>query len=514
MAEDVAGDRAGPLARIARRGAALSGLTLVIVQGTSLLSTLILARLLTPEQVGLYAAGTVLAGFLTVFAEGGLRAALIQRETDLDDVADTVFYATGLTGLGMSLLALAAAPGVAAVFRNPAAGQIAAVTSGMLLMHGFTNVPDGLMQRRFNFKRRLIIDPLRSVTFGVVTIAFAAAGFGVYALVVGNYASTAVWLVGTWLLARWRPGRGRPSIALWRDLARFSYPLVIQNVVKNVRGSAQTALIGRGLGDGALGQYRYGRRLGELPGTAVVEIGSYVLFPAFARLAGEPERFAQAFLRALRWAWLAAAPLAALVVALGQPAVVVLLGGRWREAGAFMTAMAGYGAGVAVQAVALEAIRGSGRSSLLNWVSATQLVLGVGLVVAVLPFGLVGVGLAISASQIVVAVLVVTLARSVVGFTSRQLARLLVPPAVAALTALAIVGTADRLLLHADEHPIALGLAVLAGETLGFAVIHLCVLWLLDRATVIELAGAVRGFLRRPARPRTPEQGTHSMDDR
>ncbi|MGH3613060.1 MAG: lipopolysaccharide biosynthesis protein, partial [Pseudonocardia sp.] len=472
MSDAAEENRAGPLARIARRGAALSAFTLVLVQGTSLISTLILARLLTPEEVGLYAAGTVLAGFLTVFAEGGLRAALIQRETDVDDAADTVFYATAVTGLGMSLLALAAAPVIAAIFRSPQAGEIAAVTSGMLLMHGFTNVPDGLMQRRFNFKRRLIIDPLRSIIFGVVAIVFAAAGFGVYALVAGNYASTAVWLVGTWLLARWRPGRGRASIALWRELARFAYPLVIQNVVKNLRGSAQTALIGRGLGEGALGQYRYGRRLGELPATAVIEIGSYVLFPAFSRLAGEPERFKQAFLRALRWIWIGAAPVTVLIVLLGEAAVVILLGQRWQAAGEFMVAMAGYGAGVAVQAVAREVIRGSGRSSLLNLVSAAQLVLGIGLVVALLPLGLVGVGLAASAASVVVAVLVLVLARSVIPFTARELGRRLAPPAVAALVALGVVGPLEWFVLDAGDRGIALGLAILAGEVLAFAVVY------------------------------------------
>ncbi|MGI9002297.1 MAG: lipopolysaccharide biosynthesis protein [Pseudonocardia sp.] len=501
MSDAAEENRAGPLARIARRGAALSAFTLVLVQGTSLIATLILARLLTPEEVGLYAAGTVLAGFLTVFAEGGLRAALIQRETDVDDAADTVFYATAVTGLGMSLLALAAAPVIAAIFRSPQAGEIAAVTSGMLLMHGFTNVPDGLMQRRFNFKRRLIIDPLRSITFGVVAIVFAAAGFGVYALVAGNYASTAVWLVGTWLLARWRPGRGRASIALWRELARFAYPLVIQNVVKNLRGSAQTALIGRGLGEGALGQYRYGRRLGELPATAVIEIGSYVLFPAFSRLAGEPERFKQAFLRALRWIWIGAAPVTVLIVLLGEAAVVILLGERWQAAGEFMVAMAGYGAGVAVQAVALEVIRGSGRSSLLNLVSAAQLVLGIGLVVALLPMGLVGVGLAASAASVVVAVLVLVLARSVIPFTARELGRRLAPPAVAALVALGVVGPLEWFVLDAGDRGIALGLAILAGEVLAFAVVYLGAMGVLDRPVVLEVMGGLRALLRRRSVP-------------
>lgn len=474
---------------------------MVLVQGIALVSTLVLARLLSPEEVGVYAAGTVLAGFLTVFAEGGLRAALIQREPgptgSIEDAANTVFRATALTGIGMSLLALAASPLVAAVFRSPQAGEIAAVTSGMLALHGLTNVPDGLMQRRFNFRRRLIVDPARSLVFGVVTIACAAGGMGVYALVVGNYASLVAWVLGTWILARWWPGRGRASYRLWREMARFAYPLVIQNMVRNVRGSAQTALIGRGLGEAALGQYRYGRRLGELPGTAVIEIGSYVLFPAFSRLAGEPERFRRAFLRTLRWVWFGAAPVSVLVVALGEPAAVVLLGQRWQLAGEFMVAMAGYGAGVAVQAVAMEVIRGSGRSSLLNGVSAVQLVLGVGLVFAVIPYGLVAVGLAISVSQVVVAALVLALARSVLPFTAGELARRLVPTAVAASVALAVVGPLEWYVGRAGERGTLVGLVVLLGETLLFVLVHVAVMCVLDRAALQELLAGARRTIRR-----------------
>ncbi len=143
-----------------KRGAMLSALALGLVQVVSFVQTLILARILDPEQIGLYAAGTVLMGFLLGFSEGGLRGALIQREGDVEDAADTVFWVTFVSGLGLALLSLATAPLVGMVFKSDVAGTIAAVSSGgAVVLHALTNVPDGLMQRRFNFKRRLIVDP-------------------------------------------------------------------------------------------------------------------------------------------------------------------------------------------------------------------------------------------------------------------------------------------------------------------------------------------------------------------
>ena len=188
----------------------------------------------------------------------------------------------------------------------------------------------------------------------------------------------------------------------------------------HVRQTAQITIIGRALGEAALGNYRYGVRLGMLPGIAVFEIGSYVLFPAFSRLAADTDRLHAAFLRALRWIWFAAAPLAALVVALGEQTVIVVLGHPWRDAGLFLVALAGSGLGLALQAVASEAIKAAGRSALLHWTSAIELVLGVGLVIVLLPFGLVGVGLAISVTEITSGIVLLALAKPIVGYRFGQ----------------------------------------------------------------------------------------------
>lgn len=486
----------GPLGKTLRRGATISAFTLVLVQVTSLVTTLLLARLLSPEEIGIYAAGTVLTGFLVMFAEGGLRGALIQRQTQVEDSADTVFWATAATGVAMSLAALAASPLVGWYFRSELAAQIGAVTSGMLLMQALTNVPDGLLQRQFNFKRRLIVDPARSIAFGAMAVVLAYLGYGVWSLAIGNYFSMAVWLVGTWILGRWWPGRGRPSYRLWRELARYAYPLLIQSVVWQIREAGQAALVGRFLGAASLGQFRYGRRVGLLPTQAVVQVGSYVLFPAFSRLADDPERLRQAFLRSLRWLWIATAPVAAMIIALGEHAVVILLGDRWREAGVFLVAMAGYGATIGLKATSNEVIKGSGRSRLLNRVSVVQLVLGLGLVFVALPYGLFAVGLAISFTEMTLAVMAMMLARSVIGYTARELSRLLIPPLVGSVAALAVIGLLEQL-VQSDDYPTLVGAAILVAEGLGFALIYFAVLRVLDPIAVIGLLAVSRRYLRR-----------------
>ena len=502
---DPSAAKIGALGSVLRRGAAMSACALVLVQLITLLQTLVLARLLNPVEVGLFAAGTVLATFLMMFAEGALTQALIQRPSppggrdDLDIVAVTVFWATLAGGVCLSLATLAAAPLVAAVFGNRTAGTIAAVTAGAMVLHSLTSVPDALMQRRFDFRRRLIIDPATSLVFALTSISLALRGAGVWSLVVGSYAQVLTWVLLSWGLAGWWP-RGRPSVRLWRELAGFGFPLLLSSVAERVRDLLEQVMVGRALDTAALGFYRYGRRIAVLPGSFVIQAGAFVLFPAFSRISGEPDRLRRAFLRALTWIWLAALPAAGALIALGEPLAVLLLGEPWRGAGVALIGMAGVGPGQALSAVAVEAMKSAGRSDRLNWMTATGLVVGIGLLLVLLPLGLLGVGLAMSGAAFAVGLLSLSLVRSVVGVAPRELWRRLSPPAAAAAVAVSVVGVLERVVMHADQRPVPVGLAIIAAEAVVLGILYLGLLGLFAPESARTVLTVARHPLQRPPR--------------
>ncbi|MET0191548.1 MAG: oligosaccharide flippase family protein [Pseudonocardia sediminis] len=489
----------GSLSRVLRRGVVISAGTFALLQIVAFAQIVTLARLLTPAEIGLFAAGTVLTGFLISTSADGLAVALIQRDgADVEDAADTVFRASLLTGLALSLAALATAPLVGLVFDSTTAATIAAVSSGVTLLHSLTVVPDALMQRRFDFRRRLIVNPSVALTNAGVAIGCAVGGLGVWSLVVANYASYLVWVVVSWSLGGWWPGRGRPSLRLWRELARFSFPLVLNGTAWRLREVFETVLVGRRLDEAAVGQYRYGRRLCMLPGTAVVEIGSYVLLPAFARIAGDPERFRAGFRRALAVVWTVSAALAAILVALGEPIVVVLLGEPWRDAGLALAAMAGFGLGEGLGAVSDEAVKGSGRSHLLHWTTAVSLVGTVGFLLVLAPLGLFGVGLAVSCANVAMGLTAVVVAARVTGVRVRDVLGGLVPAVVAGAVAVVAVGALEHLVVHSDRLALPLAVGSLVAESLLVLAVFLVVL----RVVAPSLAGELRGSLRRFASAR------------
>jgi PST family polysaccharide transporter len=293
-------------------------------------------------------------------------------------------------------------------------------------------------------------------------------------------------------------------------MAGYAAPLILGTIVEQFRDLAQQALVGRRLDIASAGQYRYGRRIGNLPGQAIIQVASYVLFPAFARIAADIERFKHGFLRSLRMLWAGSTPFAAILVALGQPLIVVLLGEQWRPAGLFVAAMAGYGPGTAMSAIGYESIKGAGQSKKLNWLTGITLVVGLGGLLLLIPLGLVGVGLAASIEGVVSGLAGLLLARRLAGVSLRDLTGVLLPPLVAAAVAGGLVGFLEHGFVHSDQRPTVVALILLAAEGMLLLGIFVGLLFVMAPNTVRELRD---GLLRRAGRGRRDDDGSADVPD-
>jgi O-antigen/teichoic acid export membrane protein len=131
---------------------------------------------------------------------------------------------------------------------------------------------------------------------------------------------------------------------------------------------------------------------------------------------------------------------------------------------------------VALASVGWEAIKGAGRSSLLNWITALGVVLGLPLIVVLVPFGLVGVGIAISVTYLVLGCVTVELARKVVGASYRDVVGCLVPSTLSALVAFVVVFPLERLVVSSAQYIEPLGLTWVAAECLLFLLVYVAVL--------------------------------------
>jgi PST family polysaccharide transporter len=473
------------LGGVVSRGISLAGIGYVLSQALTFATYLALARLLSPADFGHFAAGSVVVGLSAVLGESGMLAALIQRRRDLEEALNSAFLATLAGGLLLTLVSLGAAPLVTLFFNSNEAGVVAAVMSGWMLLRLIAIVPDALLQRRFSFLRRVVIDPLSSVAFAAGSIPAAALGLGVWALVIGTYAAAVVTLVSPWAFARWRPRPRLASIGMWRELARFGRPVVVAHLILRAVEQIPVLAIGRFRSPGVLGQFTYASRVAAQP------------LGAFARLSAHDVRFRAAVRRALRWLCITSFPAGLLLVPLGTPAVVLVFGERWREAGYGAAALGVFCAARSLDSIASEAWKASGRPDMLPRMHGISLLLTVLFVGGLAPFGLVGVAIGMSLTAVGVGIYAIRGMSRALGIALGDLLHEVWPPAIAAAAMAGALYPLEHFVVHADRHGTVPGLALLALEALLGVIIYLAALSMLAPHSTTELADALRRRLRR-----------------
>jgi PST family polysaccharide transporter len=433
------------------RGAGIASAGFFLSRTITFASFVVLAGLIEPRDAGQLAAGTVLVGAALLFSEGGMLSALIQwRGEDVDEAASTAFVSTLGSGVLLALLGVATAPLVGLFFDSHTVGLVAAVTSGWLFLRALQVVPDALLQRRFSFVRRIVIDPIGAIAFGAGAIIACANGLGVWGLVIGTYAQLTVQLAAAWGFAGWRPKLRQASWATWRKLAGYARHVVASEVVRRVTVELDSVLLGRIAGTGPLGQYKYGQRLAATPVDAWVSIAAYVLLPGFARISEDLPRLRRAFVDSLTAMCTLSLPISLLLLPLGDQFALLAFGPDWPQAGDACKALAGMGIGQSVVSITSEVFKAAGKPQILTRVHGFTL--GASLIVLpALAWGdVTGIAIAVSLVALLSGAYALRRAAGVVEIGMGELLGRLKGIAAAALLALAATMALDLLVFDGD----------------------------------------------------------------
>lgn len=499
-AEQPAEPEVGALGRVVLRGAAYSSGGFALEQCLTLGAAVVLAHLVTPEDFGIYGSATLLLGYAAMFTDSGLQSAVIHRRDRVDQAASTAFAANIVTGVGLAVLAAALAPVLGRFFHDSTITWVGVAMAATVALNSLMLIPDALLQREFSFVRRLFVSPSAALAFGIVAGVSAVLGLGVWSLVIGRYCGIVVELIVIWSLVRWRPRLSAMSISMWRSLAQYGRHIFAASFLAQSRTSAITALVGRFISIGAVGQLRYANTIASLPRSTWTVSSSYVVFPAFARMAQDRERFKAAFLRTLRWAGITMFPTSLILVPLAPSLVVLVLGEQWREAGYAVMALVGYPLAGPLSSVLSEGLKGIGRPDVLSRSALVSTIGTIVLVAAFLPLGVVGVAGAFSLGSLLTLFVTLKMALPLLGLERRSIVRALYAPAVATCAMLAVLFPLEWLVVQADTRRTFVGLVLLAAESiLGFAV-YAAVLRLLDRDAVDTLWRGLRALRARTGR--------------
>ena len=295
-------------------------------RGLGFLGTLLLARLLTPEDFGLVAMGTAIMAVLMSFTEFGFTQALIQREDAAREAYDTAWTLQIIAHAIVALLLIGLIPVALQWYGEPRVATIMLVLAGVAFASSFRNVGMVLFEREMNFRPMFFTALGRKIASVTVAVGVAAVLSNHWALLAGMVAGSIVDIVLSYRVSPFRP---RLSLERTHELIGFSKWWLAAQVLELASRRGQDFFLGARLGAEPLGRYTVAFEFATMPTNEIVAAVSRALLPGYMKLRHDPEQMFAAFARVWAVVALIVLPAAAGIYSLAAPVTLVVLGPKW-----------------------------------------------------------------------------------------------------------------------------------------------------------------------------------------
>ena len=297
-------------------------------QGVAFVVSLVLARLLSPEDYGTIALVTVFITILQVFVDSGLGNALIQKK-DADDVDfSSVFYFNVLVCAILYLGIFFAAPMLALFYDDLELVPVIRVLSLTIVISGVKNVQQAFVSKTMQFKRFFFATLGGTIGAAFLGIFLAYMGYGVWALVAQQLFNTTVDTLILWVTVKWRP-KWVFSFSRLKELLSFGWKLLVSALLDTTYNQLRQLIIGKLYTTADLAYYNKANQFPNLIVTNINTAIDSVVFPAMSMEQDDPQRVKAMTRRAIKTSIYIMAPMMLGLAAVAEPMIRLLITDKW-----------------------------------------------------------------------------------------------------------------------------------------------------------------------------------------
>ena len=291
----------------------------------------VLARLLFPEDYGLYAMAATFSGLVGLLGSVGVGKMLIQQHEHFEEYANAGFRINILLGIGLFVLQILSAPFVGEFFGDSKVSDIVMVSAIGYLIWPIGSVHGSMLLKSMEFKKKVIAVSLSAFLVSCLSIVFAFLGFGVWSFVIPHLlvAPVEVWL--NWYLVSWRPTRIK-TVQYWKHIFCFGGNIMAANLLFYTKRKVDVLLVGKFLGVKLLGFYSFGLAYGAELLSMLLQRCGEILFPALSEMKKDWKIFEKGFFDLAGILSLSFVPVVFLLAAVSPEMIVGIFGVKWVEA--------------------------------------------------------------------------------------------------------------------------------------------------------------------------------------
>lgn len=325
--------------------------------------TIILARLILPEEFGLIAMIMVFTSIAAAIVDSGYGAALIQKQDSTYVDQCSVYYFNLLVSIVLASILFITSPFIAAFYESPALETLTQVMSINLVIGGLGLVQSTLLTKELNFKTQLQIGLTATILSGTIGIVLAYRGYGVWALAAQLISRNVIRLVLLWMFHSWRPGLIF-SYASLKSMFPYGSRLLAAKLITTVFDNLLLIVIGKAFSMGELGYYTRAKGLQQIPVSNVAYSVGRVTFPVFSSVQEDVARLKRGVRKALKSLAMLNFPIMIGIAVVADPLVRILFTEKWLPSVPFLQLLCLVGLLHPLHGVNVNVLKATGRSDL------------------------------------------------------------------------------------------------------------------------------------------------------
>lgn len=361
--------------------------------------SVVLARILAPEDYGQIALITVFTTIMQVFVDSGLGTALIQKK-DADDLDfSSVFYFNFVVCIILYAVMFVAAPFIAGFYNNGSLTPIIRVISLTIVISGVKGIQQSYVSRNMLFKRFFYSTLGGTIFSAFLGIALAYAGFGVWAIVAQQLSNTAIDTLILWLTVKWRPKK-MFSWKRLKGLLSFGWKMLASSLLDTVYNNIRSLIIGKMYSSSDLAFYDQGKKFPNVIVTNINTSIDSVLLPTMASAQDDASRVKSMTRRAIKTSTYIMAPLMMGLAFCADPIVRLVLTDKWLPCVPFLRIFCITYMFYPIHTANLNAIKAMGRSDLFLKLEIAKKVVGMLLLLSTMWFGVMAMAYSLLISSV------------------------------------------------------------------------------------------------------------------
>lgn len=343
--------------------AAWSAIDRVIVNIGQLLFTVILARLLTPEDFGLIALLLVFVHFSAVFVDSGMSSALIQNKDATETDYSTIFIFNLIVSVILYIVLFITAPIISNYYSSPQLIDLMRVVCLVLIFNALSLVPRARLQKKLDIKSLSIANISALILSSTIGLILGFMGFGVWALATQTLLNSII----ITLILHYSSSLElslKFSITSFKKSFKFSFNLLLASLYAQFFQQVTSLIIGKSYNNTQLGFYTQGKTLADSSSGTISTILNIVTFPILSLLQDHEERMLSVFKKMIGMTAFISIPIMVLISIMAEPIILVLFGEKWKDSAPLLQWLALARAVIPISAVNMNILKAIGRSDL------------------------------------------------------------------------------------------------------------------------------------------------------